>query len=171
MSISGAISGPKQKQLQKITFNTDAVCLFQYILENHKPPINGFKIPLSSTWVAETRTDRLFFLGNVRWNPRRVAKSDLSIGTGASLAIYLCGHEKNKKNPHKVALSVGSVWYAAAGPLSSETQRGLKADTSKVASVHLHLPLKPQTKDRWCPVQHELLPRASEATKCFNLNI
>lgn len=43
-------------------------------------------------------------------------------------------------------MSLGSVWYAAAGPLGSETQRGLKAETSKVASVYLHLPLKPQRR-------------------------
>lgn len=50
------------------------------------------------------------------------------------------------KKPHKVALSLGSVWYAAVGPLSSERQRGLKAETSKVASVHLHLLLKPEKR-------------------------
>lgn len=52
-----------------------------------------------------------------------------------------------KKKPTQSGfLSVASVWFAAAGPQSSETQRRLKADTSKVASVHLHLPLKPQNK-------------------------
>lgn len=72
----------------------------------------------------------------------RVPKSDLSSETGASLAIYLCGNERKKKK-HKVALSRRSVWYAAAGPPSSETRRRLKAETSKVASVHLHLPPRP----------------------------
>lgn len=60
-----------------------------------------------------------------------------------SLISNLSLWQWKKKKKHKVALSRRSVWYAAAGPPSSETRRRLKAETSKVASVHLHLPPRP----------------------------
>ena len=119
-------------------------CLFKYILRNLKPPQKKKRFQNPFEPSSRCRNEcRLIKSLQCKLKPdTRVPKSDLSSETGASLAIYLCGKEKKKKY-HKVALSQRSVWYAAAGPLSSETRRRLKAETSKVTSVHLHLPLRP----------------------------
>lgn len=101
----------------KIKLDTAALCVFKYIPRNHEPPKERFKNPfeLCLSCRNESRLIKspvFFFFLQCELKPdTRVPKSDLSLETGASLAIYLCGHEKK----HKVALSLGSVWYAAAG--------------------------------------------------------
>lgn len=106
---------------------------------NHPPKKKRFQNPFEPSSRCRNESRLIKSLQCELKPDTRVPKSDLSSETGASLAIYLCGNERKKKK-HKVALSRRSVWYAAAGPPSSETRRRLKAETSKVASVHLHLP-------------------------------
>ncbi len=155
----------------------------KYNLRNSKPSKKRLQNPfeMCSSCRNESRLIKSLslFLQHELKPETRVPKSDLSLETGASLAIYLCGHEKK----HKVALSLGSVWYAAAGPLSSQTRRGLKAETSKVASVYLHLLLKPQKRQMmhcsargaiwtfpWCPANHSLT-LSIYSHKCFILKV
>lgn len=60
----------------------------------------GLKIPFKLHLEKREQSDKvslLFFLQCELKPETRVPKSDLSFETGASLAIYLCGHEKKKK--------------------------------------------------------------------------
>lgn len=110
-----------------------------------------------ATW-AETRDE----------SPKaRSERSDRSLISNLSLRPW-------KKTKHKVSLSLGGVWYAAARPLSSETLWGLKAETSKVASVQLTWP-RSHTQMRPCsaggavraPKSLSWLLRASKDTALF----